>query len=61
MFSPRIRLVAARIVVYELQLAHEADSRVLSLDQVVAEQRVVGKAIANGAVKRLQIVEALCR
>ena len=33
----------------------------LSLDQVMAEQGVVGKTIADGAVKRLQIVEALAR
>src|SRR5215469_7476348 len=61
MFSPAGRLVCGRIVFHQLSSGKEAGADMFSLDQVVAENRVIGEPFAYRSVEGGYIVDSFSR
>src|SRR6185312_15421587 len=61
MFSFRPRLIRLRIIVDYVHVAHQADTRMLALNQIVAEQRIFRETPFKRPMERAQIVDALAR
>ncbi len=61
MLSARVGVVAGREVVEEFGVARQAAARVIPLDQVVAQDLVLGKRLAGGCLESVNVVDPLSR
>jgi hypothetical protein len=59
MLAPRVGVVAGGEVVEQLDVRHQAAAGVVALDEVVAEDAVVGKGMAGGGLEGVHLVDAL--
>ena len=59
-FAFRKRAVSGRVIFHQLDI-DEAGARVLAFDQIVAEDGVLRKALADGGVKGAAHRRCLCR
>ena len=59
MLPAGIGVVACREIVKELNIGHQAAASVIALDEVVAENVILGKRAASGCRESIDIVNAL--
>ena len=61
MLAAGVRVVPGREVVEELGVAEQAATSIVALDQVVAENLVLGKGVPRGRFEGIDVVDSLTR
>ena len=59
MLARGVREVAGRVVVHEVDVGAQTRARVEALEQIVAEERVLGDAARERRFERVDVVDAL--
>src|SRR6185437_4428489 len=59
--APSVREIAGRVIVVDGDVGGETRPRVISLDQVVRQERVLGEAAVRRLLERIDVVDPFAR